>query len=86
MHDRCGLGFLRNAEGHNECQEHLEPRHQPGADPRGEVINGTLVGSAPSPKGQDKCVDDDYGHHDKETRRNDRKRGADHSEPPDLGW
>jgi hypothetical protein len=77
------LSSSGDPDGHEQRQEHLKPRYQFGADPRSKVINGSLVGSAPSLESQDKCVDRDYAHQDKKTHPNDRNRGAEDAEPPD---
>ena len=79
------LGSSRHPEGHNECQQHFQPRYQPGTDPRREMINRTLVGSAPCLKGQDERIDGDYPHHDEETHHNDYKSSAENAEPPNSG-
>lgn len=79
-------GFLSSSskpDRHQQRQEHLKPRHQFGTDPRGEVVNSSLIGSAPSLKSQDECVDRDYAHQDKKAHPNDRSRGAEDAEPSD---
>src|ERR1035437_3845020 len=76
------LGSSRNPERRNECQQHFQPRYQPGTDPRSEMINSILVGSAPCLKGQDERIDGDYAHHDEETQHNDCKGSAENAEPP----
>jgi hypothetical protein len=85
VHRRGLLGSSRHPEGHNECQQYFQPRYQPGTDPRSEVINSILVGSAPCLKGQDERIDGDYPHHDEEAQNNDYKGSAENAEPPNSG-
>ena len=73
-----------NPEGHHQGQHHLKPRHQLGTDPRGKVIDGRLVGSAPSLKGQDQRIDGNYDRQDEETQRNHGKSRAQDAEPSDT--
>gem|GEM_PF-1390681 len=77
-------GSPSNDEGYNQRQQHLKPRHQLGTDPRGKVINGALVGSAPSLKSQDKRIDGNNDHQDEETRRNNCNRSAENAKPSDT--
>jgi len=78
------LGSSSNDEGRNQRQQHLKPRHQLGADLGGKVINGILVGSASNLKGQDKRIDGDYAHQDKETHRDNCNRSAENAKPSDT--
>ncbi len=84
MNDTGLLGSSSNADGHNQRQEHLKPRRQIATDPRGKVINGSLIGSAPSLKSQDERVNSYYSSHDEETQHNDCKRSAEDTEPSDT--
>lgn len=62
----------------------IKPRHQFGTDPRGKVINGILVGSAPSLKSQDKRIDGNYDRQDEETQRHNCERRAQDAKPSDT--
>ena len=84
MKDTGFLGSSGNNNGSKESQERLKPRHQLGTDPRGKVINGSLVGSAPSLKGQDKRMDGNDDSQDEETQCNHCKRRAQDAEPSDT--
>ena len=77
-------GSPGNDEGHNQRQQHLKPRHQLGTDPRGKVIDGILVGGAPSLKSQDKRMDGNNDYQDEETRRNNCNRSDEDPKPSDT--
>jgi len=77
-------GSASDAEGRDQRQQHLKPRRQLGADPRGEVIDGILVRRASSLKSQDKRVDDNYNHQDDETQRYHCQRSAEDAKPSDT--
>jgi hypothetical protein len=78
------LSSSSNPEGQKQRQYHLKPRHQFGADARGKMINGSLVGSAPSSKSQPKRVDSNDDNRDQEAEGNDRKRSAQDTAPADF--
>jgi hypothetical protein len=50
------LGPSTDNNSSKESQNHLKPRHHLGTEPRGKVINGSLVGSTSGLKGQAKRI------------------------------